>query len=252
MFCLSLRVHTGLSDRPAWTKPALTSWPGHDGECDAESESSFLLGACRRRCAQIVKSSTTMVAAPITTKGPTNKTGVAISIQLGSIAQAKRLARDAARLLRRVLLPTSPLGRELLCFGAIVRAIYLVADQAGSAGTFFRFVADHPEYDIDYVLIAVSDTGVGIPSEIRGSIFEPFFTTKEPGKGSGLGLSTVFGLMQQSGGHMAVCSKRAEGSTFRLYLPRSREQPAEFRSLGEPICAPGAGRCARKSARGGR
>jgi PAS domain S-box-containing protein len=73
----------------------------------------------------------------------------------------------------------------------------------------------------DYVLIEVSDTGVGIPGEIIGHIFEPFFTTKELGTASGLGLSTVFGFMQQSGGHVSVSSTVGKGSTFSLYLPRS-------------------------------
>ena len=97
--------------------------------------------------------------------------------------------------------------------------------EAGNASLDDQYAARHPDVTPgQYVMIAVSDTGSGIAPDILDHVFEPFFTTKPEGEGTGLGLSMVYGFVKQSGGHAKIYSEPGQGTTVRLYLPRTRQE----------------------------
>jgi PAS domain S-box-containing protein len=109
--------------------------------------------------------------------------------------------------------------------------------ETGTASFDEAYCADHAGYlPGDYVLLAVSDDGSGMTPETLKNLFEPFFTTKEINKGTGLGLATVYGIVQQNNGFINVYSEPQQGTTFRIYLPRHEDNAAPPHQI-EPVPA---------------
>lgn len=112
--------------------------------------------------------------------------------------------------------------------------------ETGSAYLDEAYAARHNEVRPGpYVLIAVSDTGTGIPAALLDKVFDPFFTSKGPGKGTGLGLSMVYGFVKQSSGHIKIYSEEGHGTTVKIYLPPASELP--IRSETAPLATTGGG-----------
>jgi len=168
-----------------------------------------------------------------------------------AVIDLNRLIGELGELLRRTLGETirieSSLARDIWPISAdpsqlesaVINLAINARDAMGGAGTLSiaTFYAEIPEYEHvaasgltpgDYVIVSIADTGAGMSPDVAARAIEPFFTTKEVGRGTGLGLSQVYGFVRQSGGHLEIDSREGVGTTVRLYFPRHEgEGPAD-------------------------
>ena len=118
-----------------------------------------------------------------------------------------------------------------LCVNArdAIAGVGKITIETGIVSLDETYAAEHPGFvSGDYVLLALSDDGCGMDKEVLGHLFEPFFTTKEMGKGTGLGLATVYGIVKQNHGFISVQSKPGHGTSFKLYLPRHADKASQI------------------------
>ena len=179
-----------------------------------------------------------------------------------AVLDVREVIEDAGRLLRRLIaedielvISTGPILSPVLAdrgqLGQVLVNLAVNARDAMPDGGQLTIEArDHPISEAyadthlaiepgPYVRIAVSDTGRGMTPEVKAHIFEPFFTTKPAGKGTGLGLATVYGIVKQFGGHIFVYSEPGHGTTVKVYLPRA--EGVAITAMGEERAPPGAG-----------
>jgi PAS domain S-box-containing protein len=163
----------------------------------------------------------------------------------------RMLSRMIGENIELVVKPAEPLGNVQADLGQIEQVLMNLSVNARDAmPKGGKLVIETANVDLDksyaqqhqsvvpgpYVMLTVSDTGVGMDPSVMNQIFEPFFTTKGPNEGTGLGLSTVYGIVKQSGGYIWVYSETNKGSTFKIYLPRVGK-PAESSASGKETAA---------------
>ncbi len=147
--------------------------------------------------------------------------GERIAIEL-KVADAPWNAKVDAGQLENAILNLSINARDAMLDGGTVRV------EVSNATLDRRYAALHPDVTPGpYVLVDVSDTGTGMPPEVAAQAFDPFFTTKGDGKGTGLGLSMVYGFVRQSNGHIRIDSAIGQGTSVKLYLPRTDDPVIE-------------------------
>jgi two-component system, cell cycle sensor histidine kinase and response regulator CckA len=157
-------------------------------------------------------------------------------IVAGMEPMVRRIIGDDVRVGVRLTPDLAPVEADQAQIERVILNLAANARDAMPEGGRLTIETANVELDEDYVasrgegtaganvLLAVSDTGVGMSEEVQRHLFEPFFTTKSPGAGTGLGLSTVFGVVKQSGGSIFVYSEEGRGTTFKIYLPAAAAQ----------------------------